>query len=59
MAVMQYICLSGLFNTMNKPLCPGCLVGNFAAEVAESSPMCRAVLRDSAMNELAHAAGCN
>ncbi len=24
--------------------CPGCLVGNFAAEVSESSPACRAVL---------------
>ncbi|MFN4265297.1 MAG: TetR family transcriptional regulator C-terminal domain-containing protein [Aquabacterium sp.] len=28
-------------------VCPGCLVGNFAAEVAESSVMCRAVLRES------------
>lgn len=26
--------------------CPGCLVGNFAAEVSESSPECRAVLSD-------------
>lgn len=30
--------------------CPGCLVGNFAAEVAESSVMCRAVLRESMQN---------
>ncbi|MDE2076138.1 MAG: TetR family transcriptional regulator C-terminal domain-containing protein [Burkholderiales bacterium] len=29
---------------------PGCLVGNFAAEVADSSPMCRAVLA-TAMQE--------
>lgn len=28
-------------------VCPGCLVGNFAAEVAESSVMCRAVLREA------------
>ena len=27
-------------------VCPGCLVGNFAAEVSESSPECRAVLSD-------------
>ena len=27
--------------------CQGCLVGNFAAEVAESSPSCREVLRTS------------
>ncbi|MDE2593598.1 MAG: TetR family transcriptional regulator C-terminal domain-containing protein, partial [Burkholderiales bacterium] len=31
-------------------VCPGCLVGNFAAEVAESSPVCRAVL-GSAMSD--------
>lgn len=27
--------------------CPGCLVGNFAAEVAESSDMCRVVLDEA------------
>ena len=49
MAVMQYI-FSRFVQHHEQAVCPGCLVGNFAAEVAESSPMCRAVL-DRAMND--------
>lgn len=41
-----------LFNTFishhEQAICPGCLVGNFSAEMAESSPSCREAL-DTAM----------
>jgi TetR/AcrR family transcriptional repressor of nem operon len=39
--------LFGTFITHHQQAgCQGCLVGNFAAEVAESSPLCRAAMQD-------------
>lgn len=49
LAVMRYI-FDRFVLHHEQAACPGCLVGNFAAEVAESSPACRAVL-DSAMRQ--------
>ncbi|MGE5450540.1 MAG: TetR family transcriptional regulator C-terminal domain-containing protein [Acidobacteriota bacterium] len=48
-AVMRHI-FARFIRHHEQATCPGCLVGNFAAEVAESSPVCRAVL-SSAMTE--------
>ncbi len=48
-AVMRHI-FERFIRHHEQAVCPGCLVGNFAAEVAESSPVCRAVL-GSAMTD--------
>ncbi|HEX5312428.1 TetR/AcrR family transcriptional regulator [Aquabacterium sp.] len=49
LGVMRYV-FERFIRHHEQATTPGCLVGNFAAEVAESSPTCRAVL-GSAMQE--------
>ncbi len=49
LGVMRYV-FGRFVRHHEQAACPGCLVGNFAAEVAESSPTCRAVL-DASMRE--------